>query len=336
MSNRASVVTVLGAGAMGTTLACLAAERGKDVRLWARRGRVRQDIEKNRMNSEYFPGRRLPDRLHAMGNLRESVKDADMLVFAVPSRFIRDVSRRVGRHAREDTTVLNAAKGLEFPPLRWMSEVIREEMPKSPIAVMSGPNFASELLDHVPAVTAIASKDPAARKMGRACFESRSLRVWETDDVKGVEVNASMKGLTALAIGLSDAYGLGDNTRGELLVQAVKEAREICRAIGANPETVLGPAGLGDMIATAFSLKSRNRVMGEMLGLGLKSRIANRVATEGMTVEGVKSVAALADLTSKANLRAPLVNFVFDVLCRGNRTHAAFSRLWSALEAQSR
>lgn len=336
MSNRAPVVTVLGAGAMGTALACLAAERGRDVRLWARRSRVRQEIERSRTNSEYFPGRRLPDGLHTVGTLGESVRDADLLVLAVPSRFIRDVSRKVARYAREDTIVLNAAKGVEFPPLRWMSEVIREEMPKPPIAVMSGPNFASELLDHVPAATAIASKDPAARKMGRACFESRSLRVWETDDVKGVEVNASMKGLTALAIGLSDAYGLGDNTRGELLVQAVKEASELCRAVGGNPETVLGPAGLGDMIATAFSLKSRNRVMGEMLGLGLNPKIANRVATEGMTVEGVKSVAALADLASKANLRAPLVHFVFDVLCRGNQAGDAFSRLWSALEAQSR
>jgi glycerol-3-phosphate dehydrogenase (NAD(P)+) len=329
-------VSVLGAGAMGTALACLVAERGVVVNLWARREALSKVIERRRINLEYLPGRLLPKTLHSDHVMARCVEDADVVMIAVPSRFTRGVIRQASSLIGSDVVIISAAKGVEYPPLRWMSEVVREELPDCKVSVISGPNFASELVDHSPAAMVIASEDKVARRFGRSLLESKDLRIWESTDIVGVQVCSCIKGLTAIATGLADAFGMGDNTRGELLVQAVREAGEMCNSIGADPRTALGPAGLGDMIATSFSLKSRNRVIGEMLGLGLEPKLAGKIAREGMIVEGASSVAALAHLASESRLETPLIEFVFDVLCAHNKPRDAFSRLWPKIKSQTR
>jgi glycerol-3-phosphate dehydrogenase (NAD(P)+) len=335
MKGQNGKVCVLGGGKMGTAIACLVAEHGIDVSVWVKRRKLRDEIEKGRMNTDYYPGRILPERLHARTGIRSCIEGAKMIILAVPSRSIRTVAREASQYTGRETPVFMVAKGVEFPPLRWMSEVIQNEMPGRPVAVISGPNFASELIDHRPSAMVIASESSSARELGRACLSSENLRIWETDDVKGVEICGCMKGLMAMVIGLGDAYGLGDNARGELIVQAIQETRILCHRMGANPETVLGPAGVGDMITTSFSLRSRSRTMGQMLGLGLAPKMAYRVASEGITAEGVKSVAAMQHLTSRFHLKAPLVDFAFDVLCSGRGLREAFPRLWARLQAQS-
>ena len=320
---------------MGTAIASLVAEHGIDVSMWVRRRNLCDEIEKNRTNTDYYPSRTLPERLHARTGMRSCIEGAKMIILAVPSQSVRTVARKALQYTGRETPVFIVAKGVEFPPLRWMSEVIQNEMPGRPVAVISGPNFASELIDHRPSATVIASKNVAARELGRACLSSENLRIWETDDVKGVEICGCMKGLMAIVIGLGDAYGQGDNARGELIVQAIQETRVLCHRMGANPETVLGPAGVGDMITTSFSLRSRSRTLGEMLGLGLEPKMAHKVASGGITAEGVKSVAAMRHLTSRFHLKAPLVDFAFDVLCGGRELREVFPRLWARLEAQS-
>lgn len=328
-------VCVLGGGKMGTAIACLVAEHGIDVDMWVRRRKLRDEIEKNRRNADYYPSTTLPEGLHARTGIRGCIEGAKMIVLAVPSQSVRTVARKASHYISRDTPVLVAAKGVEFPPLRWMSEVIQSEMPGCPVGVISGPNFAAELIDHKPSATVIASENVAARGLGRACLSSKNLRIWETDDVKGVEVCGCMKGLTAMVIGLGDTYGQGDNARGELIVQAIQETRALCHRVGANSETALGPAGVGDMITTSFSLRSRTRTLGEMLGLGLKPKMAHQVASEGITAEGVKSAAAMRQLSSRFHLKTPLVDFAFDVLCGGRALREAFPKLWARLEAQT-
>jgi len=328
---------VLGAGAMGTALATLIAEKGEDVTLWVRRKKVWREIEESRTNSKYHPGRRLPSGLHAELEIKTAVKGKKIVVVAVPSGSVREVAQKVSAHISSGAIIVNAAKGVEFPPLRWMSEIIREEVPQQcKIAVISGPNLASEIIDHLPTVVSVAAAESETRKVVRHFLESENLRIWESRDMIGVQFNACMKGLTAIALGMSDALGNGDNARGELFVQAVLEGGRICEAAGGKLDTVFGPSGLGDMITTSFSSKSRNRVLGQMLGLGLEPKLANRVAMVGMTLEGFKSVKALKYVARKNELQTPVVDFVYDIVCGRINPRERFDKLWSELTRDSK
>jgi len=325
-------VAVLGAGSMGTALSACIAKNGYDVNLWVRRKSLCDKILKLRENPEYHPRIKLPLSVQPINDYEQCVNDADIIFFSVPSHAMRDVAKLVSPFVSKNKIILHSSKGIEYPPPKRMSEVLFEELCIDKICVMSGPNFATELIKEVPSITMIASKDVDALRLIKKILESNYLIVESTDDIVGVEIGGIMKGIISISIGLVDALGLGDNVRGVLFTEGIFEMKKICLSLGGKPETILGPAGIGDLATTAFSLKSRNRTIGFMLGLGLKSKIANTIVHDGIVIEGAKSVKAIREIAKYKRIDIPLVNSIYKIFYEKETLSDVLSELWKELK----
>jgi len=330
--NRPARIAVLGAGALGTALSMCIARNRYNVKLWVRRQRLCNQILKLRENPEYCPGVKLPRSIHPTKRLEECLDGAGIIFFAVPSFAIRDVARKTAKLLNGGAIVLSTAKGVEYPPFKRMSEVLAAELPYATIAVMSGPNFATELLRGSPSVTVLASEKTRSLNLVRQMVGSDSLAVRISDDVVGVETGGIMKGILTIAIGVAYGMGFGDNTMGLLFGQGFREMSDICRYLGGKMETIGGESGLGDWVASAFSQKSRNRALGQMLGMGLRSQVASKVAKEGVVAEGTKSVAAIHDLANEGKIRVPLTDFVYRILFNNEWPTNSFVQLLEQLK----
>jgi glycerol-3-phosphate dehydrogenase (NAD(P)+) len=325
-------IAVLGAGDMGTALSVCIANNGHEVNLWVRRKELCEKISKLRENPDYYPGISLPPNIQPVNNDKQCIDGADLIVFSVPSHAVREVSRRIAGSISEKNVVLNVAKGIEYPPPKRMSEILAEELPTKRIVVMSGPNFASELIHGVPSITTIASKDADSLSLVKRVLKSNSLIVDATDDVVGVEMGGIVKGIIAISMGIADALALGDNVRGILFTEGLREMNNLCRCLGGRTETSLGPSGVGDLATTAFSQKSRNRAIGFMLGLGLSSRVANSIAQDGIVVEGARSVAAIKEIAKERGVEAPIIDYIYKIFYeKESSIKDLFFELWANL-----
>lgn len=310
-------VTILGAGAMGTALSVHIARKGYNVNLWVRRKELYEKILALRENVEYHPGIRMPDSINLVNDIYdERLYNSKIIFLSIPSSAIQDVVRKISKFVSQDSIVVNTAKAIIYPPPKRISELLSEEL-SSKIVILSGPNFAQELIQGSPNITALASKDPNSLLSVKRVIESNSFRVELADDVVGVELCSIMKGVVSIAIGIADALGLGDNTRGILFTEGLREMQRICKALGGRTETVLGPAGAGDLATTAFSLKSRNRAIGFMVGFGL-SRESTTNILKDMVVEGARSILAIKEISSNKNLKMPLVDALYQILYKQN------------------
>ena len=251
-------VAVIGAGSWGTTVAALAAENTPTV-LWARRPELARQIDEAHVNPEYLPAFALPDELRATASLTDAVAGADVVVMAVPSHGYRDVAVEAATAIRPWVPVVSLSKGLERTTLKRMSEVTTDVMPGHPVAVLTGPNLAKEILAGQPAASVVAIDDVTIGRELQRIFSRPSLRVYTNDDVIGCEVAGVVKNVIAIAAGMAEGMGFGDNTRATLITRGLAEMSRLGVAMGGDPATFAGLAGMGDLIATCSSRQSRTR-----------------------------------------------------------------------------
>jgi len=309
---------VVGAGSWGTTVASLVAHNAETT-LWARRDDLVDEINSRHTNSAYLPSATLPDTLRASSDLDALIAAADVVAMAVPSQGFRDVAARVANSIGATTPVVSLSKGLERSTLMRMSQVLEESMPGRPVAVLSGPNLAREILAGQPAASVIACADDAVATSLQQLFSRPNFRLYTNPDVVGCEIGGVVKNVIAIASGIAQGFGFGDNTKATLVTRGLAEMTRLGVAMGANPLTFAGLAGMGDIMATCASMQSRNTQVGVRLGKG--ESIADIVASMNMVAEGVKSSAVVVDLARKLHVEMPIAEQVARV-CDGTQSAA--------------
>ncbi|WP_456599867.1 NAD(P)H-dependent glycerol-3-phosphate dehydrogenase [Blastococcus sp. SYSU DS0616] len=308
---------VLGAGSWGTTFAKVLADAGCDVRLHARRPELVDAITDTRENPDYLPGVRLPDRLRATVDPAEALDDADVVVLAVPSQSLRGNLTAWRELLPPDATLLSLMKGIELGTTMRMSEVICEitGSPAAHVAALSGPNLAREIAEEQPAATVIACSDPDRAAVLQAACHTRYFRPYTNPDVVGCELGGAVKNVIALACGIAEGLGFGDNTRASLITRGLAETARLGIALGAELTTFAGLAGLGDLVATCSSPLSRNRTFGEKLGRGMTVDEVQQSTRQ--TAEGVKSCRSVLDLARAHGIDVPITEAVVRVCHEG-------------------
>ena len=319
-------VGVVGAGSWGTTIASMAALNTSTI-LWARSALTAEVINADHRNPAYLGKRALPTELIASHDLEEVVRDADVVVMAVPSQGFREVLRAAAAHVRPSVPIVSVAKGLEQGSLMRMSEVIASELPGHPAAVLTGPNLAHEIMDGQPAASVVAIDDETIARELQRIFSNPRLLIYTNPDVVGCEVSGVVKNVIAIAAGMAGGMGFGNNTRATLITRGLAEMTRLGTAMGGTPATFAGLAGMGDLIATCSSLQSRNTSVGMALGRG--ENIADVVASMQMVAEGVKSSAAVLDLAAQFGIEMPITEQVVAVCHRGISAEQALSDLLS-------
>jgi glycerol-3-phosphate dehydrogenase (NAD(P)+) len=312
-------VAVIGAGSWGTSVAAIICEHAPTV-LWGRNAEVVEQITTKHENVNYLPGISLPPTLRATTDIAEACAGAGIVVMAVPSHGYRAVLEKAAPFVRPVIPVVSLAKGIERGTLLRMSEVTLDVLPghdADRVAVLTGPNLAREVAEGQPAASVIACRDrETARELQQLCM-SRSFRVYTNPDVIGCEVAGALKNVIAIAAGTAAGLGYGDNTVAALITRGLAELARLGVALGGEPLTFAGLAGLGDLVATCTSPKSRNRSVGFQLGRGRS--LDDIVAESSMVAEGVKSTAALLALAARAGIEMPIAALVGAVLYDGRR-----------------
>jgi glycerol-3-phosphate dehydrogenase (NAD(P)+) len=312
----ATKAAVIGAGSWGTAVAALAAHNAPTT-LWARRPELAEEIVRSHVNTDYLPQYQLPDQVHATASLEEALTGADVVVMAVPSHGFRDILGAAQPFLGAATPVVSLTKGVEQDTLKRMTEVIDEVLPGHPRGVLTGPNLAKEVMAGWPAASVVAVDDDVVAAELQRLFSTEAFRVYTNRDVVGCEVGGALKNVIAIAAGIADGMGFGDNTRAALLTRGLAELTRLGVALGGEPLTFAGLAGMGDLVATCISRQSRNRHVGEELGKGRS--IDEIVAEMKMVAEGVKSSKAVVDLAARVEVEMPIAEQVVDVLYHGKQ-----------------
>jgi glycerol-3-phosphate dehydrogenase (NAD(P)+) len=317
-------VAVIGAGSWGTTVAALAAVNTPTT-LWARRPELADSINCDHVNIDYLPQFTLPAELCATASLAEAVAHADVLVMAVPSHGYREVAAEAACFLRPWVPVVSLTKGLERNSRKRMSEVTRDEMPGHPVAVLTGPNLAKEILSGQPAASVVAIDNGDIAAELQRIFGRPSLRIYTNADVVGCEVGGVVKNVIAIAAGMAEGMGFGDNTRATLITRGLAEMTRLGIAMGGHAATFAGLAGMGDLIATCSSKQSRNNMVGFELGTG--KTIEQVLAAMNMVAEGVKSSPSVLDLARRYGVDMPITEQVVAVCHQGRPASDALGAL---------
>ncbi|MEJ7585333.1 MAG: NAD(P)H-dependent glycerol-3-phosphate dehydrogenase [Acidimicrobiales bacterium] len=309
-------VAVIGAGSWGTTVAALAAENTPTT-LWARRPELAEQIATEHINGTYLADYPLPDALKATADLEEAVSGADVVVMGVPSQGFREALVETARHLRPWVPVMSLTKGLELHTRLRMSEIITEVAPGHPVGVLTGPNLAKEILAGHAAASVIAMDDHNVATALKGLFATDRFRVFINEDVVGCELGGVLKNVVAIAAGMADGLGAGDNTRAAVITRGLNEITNLGVAMGGNPMTFAGLAGMGDLVATCISPQSRNRHVGEQLGRG--ATIEEVIASMNMVAEGVKTSRVVMELAADHEVEMPIASEV-KAVCHDGRT----------------
>lgn len=307
-------IAVLGSGSWGTAFSLALADAGNDVRLWARREELAKAICTTRENPDYLPGITLPERVTATHDVEEAVDGADAVVLAVPSQSLRENLVAWAPYLPSDAVLISLMKGVELGTLDRMSQVIGQVTGAGPerVAVLSGPNLALEIARREPAAAVVACQDEKVAKRLQERVHGPSFRVYTSTDLVGCELGGAYKNVVALAVGMAAGLGFGDNARASVITRGLAETARLAMAAGANPMTLMGLAGLGDLVATCSSPLSRNRTFGEKLGQGMT--VAEIVAGQHQVAEGAKSCSSIRALAERHGVDAPLAQYVDEVV----------------------
>ncbi|MCJ7725833.1 MAG: NAD(P)-dependent glycerol-3-phosphate dehydrogenase [Acidimicrobiia bacterium] len=311
-------VAVIGAGSWGTTIAALAAAHTPTT-LWARRPELAESISATGENADYLPGFPLPEGLVCTGDLEQAVSEADVLVMGVPSHGFRDVLRAAMPFARSGIPVLSLTKGIEQGTLTRMTQIVIEELDAAPhrVGVLTGPNLAGEVVAGQPTATVIAIEDEWEGKRLQQLFMGPTFRVYTNPDVVGCEAAGALKNVMAVAAGMAHGLGYGDNSMATLVTRGLAELTRLGMTMGGKPMTFAGLAGMGDLVATCISPKSRNRTVGAALGAGRS--LAEITGEMQMVAEGVKTTEAVLALAAAAEVEMPIATMVGAVLYDGHK-----------------
>lgn len=323
-----SSLTLFGAGSWGTALAVHLASAGRDVTLWARRPDAAERIRRTRRNPAYLPEVELPRTVRVTSDLEAAAGTSDLWALAVPSQNLRSVAERLRPFSQPDVPVVSLAKGIENETLSTMSQVLDDvlaSVPAAQIGVLYGPSHAEEVAEGRPTTVVAAAPDESIAQRIQGAFMTERLRVYVNTDVIGVEIGGSAKNVLAIAAGIGDGVGYGDNAKAALITRGITEIRRLGRALGARPETFAGLAGIGDLIVTCMSAHSRNRYLGEQIGQGRS--LQEVVDSMDMVVEGVRTTQSIHDLAQRHNIEMPITEAVHAVLFEGRRPQVMVEEL---------
>lgn len=321
-----SKVTFLGAGSWGTALSILLANNGHEVKLWSK---VEAEIELLRTKREHvdrLPGVKLPDSIEIVDDMEDACRDRDLIVFSVASPYTRSTARLAKEFIKEGQLVVNVSKGVEENTLMTQTEIIEEEIPGISAAVLSGPSHAEEVSKGIPTTVVVGAKSFQTAKKIQDIFMSDFFRVYTSPDIVGIELGGSLKNVIALAAGVCDGLGYGDNTKAALMTRGIAEMSRLGVAMGGKAETFSGLSGVGDLIVTCTSSHSRNRNAGCLIGQGMTMDEAMKEVNQ--IVEGVYSAKAAIGLSKKYNIDMPICEQIDQVLFHGKSAREAVADLF--------
>jgi len=323
-------IGVLGGGGWGTALARLLDSNGHRVCMWTRQAHNVRELSDKRQNTKYLPDIPLPERLKFSSDLHESVENSDVVVIAVPSNAVRELAANLVDVMRTSPLIVITSKGLEQGSLKTMSNVVTEILPNrfaGKISVLSGPSFAIEVASNLPTAVTVAAHDPIVAKTIQNAFSTPTFRVYTSTDIVGVEIGSAVKNVIALAVGVSDGLGNGYNARAALITRGIAEMTRLATRMGADPQTLSGLAGIGDLVLTCTSDLSRNKTVGRRIGKGEPlQQIQSEMAT---TTEGVLNCGAIRNLATSLNVDMPIVNQTYELLFDGKSPAKAVVELLS-------
>lgn len=320
----AEKIGIIGAGAWGTALALLLADKGHDVALWMYEKDLAEETQRTRENRVYLPGFTLPANITVTPSLEEAVRDRPYILSVVPSHTVRTVSKQLAPHLADNAVIVSASKGIEIDTLMPLSDVFRETLPpkfRNRLCFLSGPSFAREVAQKMPTAVALASYDPDAGNLVQKLMSTPYFRVYTNADVIGVELGGSVKNVIAIAAGVLEGLGFGYNTMAALLTRGLAEMSRLGAALGADPRTFSGLAGMGDLVLTCTGGLSRNRTLGVRLGKGEK---LDDILKGAKTVaEGVKTAKAARELARKNGIEMPIAEEMYKILYEGKEPRQA-------------
>ena len=318
-------IGIVGAGSWGTALAVLLANNGHDVTVWSYNSSEILELSHSFENKRKLPGVIIPSSVRFTDDVAFAVKNKDVVITAVPSIHIKNTAKLIAPYVSEEQVIVNASKGIDSKTLMTISEQIQTEIPNSQVAVLSGPSHAEEVGKGLPTTCVIGSNSESVAKSLQEIFMSDVFRVYTSTDIVGIEVGASLKNVIALAAGIADGLGYGDNTKAALITRGIAEITRLGVKMGGKPETFAGLAGIGDLIVTCASQHSRNRRAGVLIGQGFSAEDAMKEVN--MVVEGVYSARAALALAKKHNESMPIVEQINEVLFNNKNPEVAVKEL---------
>lgn len=330
IGSRKTTVAIIGAGSWGTALAVTLASKGIPVRLWARREEAAAQMRTDRHNPTYLPDVVIPESVWVTSELAEAVDNSDFWVFATPSQAVRSVSERLSDFATEDHLVVSVAKGIENDTLLTTTRVLNQTLSNIPIGhlgVLYGPSHAEEVAAGVPTAVVVAAHSLSAAEKMQEVFMAPRLRVYVNPDIIGVEIAGSVKNVLAIATGIVEGVGYGDNCKAALITRGLDEIKRLGMAMGANPTTFSGLAGIGDIVVTCMSQLSRNRYFGEQIGKG--KSLAEIESEMTMIAEGVRTTVSARALSRRHNIEMPITDGVYGCLFEGKKPDVVIEELMS-------
>ncbi len=325
-------ITIIGAGSWGTTLSVILSRKGYDINLWTRSKTTYSEIKDLRTNNSYTGNLYIPHNVKPFANIKSGFGYPEIIIFAVPSHVLREIITKFFDVLKERSSkikcVLNAAKGIEVGTDMRLSQVMEQCLPeklKDLICVLSGPNIASEIASGLPSVSVVASREKSLTKYIQNLFSSDKFRIYTNSDIIGVEIGGSVKNIIAIAAGISDGLGYKANTKASIITRGLYELTKFGGKLGAEPATFSGVAGMGDLIATCISKKSRNRYFGERIAGGEKT---NRILKDMyMVAEGVKTTKAVYDIAEKMNIEMPITECIYNIIYKGLKPAESVKKL---------
>ncbi|MDP9952421.1 NAD(P)H-dependent glycerol-3-phosphate dehydrogenase [Streptomyces sp. DSM 41269] len=322
-------VAVFGTGSWGTAFAVILADAGCEVTLWGRRPELAEAVNTTHTNPDYLPGIALPETIRATTDAAEALRGAEFAFLVVPSQTLRANLADWAPHLEPETVLVSPMKGVELGTAELMSEVIAEvtEVSADRIAVVSGPNLAKEIAERRPAAAVVACADESVAQRLQAACHTAYFRPYTNTDVVGCELGGAVKNVIGLAVGIADGMGLGDNTKGSLITRGLAETTRLGVAMGADPLTFSGLAGLGDLVATCSSPLSRNHTFGTNLGRGMT--LQETIAVTKQTAEGVKSCESVLALARRHGVDMPITETVVSIVHEGKSPVVAVKELMS-------
>ena len=318
-------VGVLGAGSWGTALSVLLTDNGHQVTVWSIDENEVKMLREKREHELKLPGVKLPDSMVITGDLEQTIADKDFLVLAVPSPFTRSTAKKMAPYVSDGQIIVDVAKGIEESTLLTLSKQIEQEIPQADVAVLSGPSHAEEVGRKLPTTCVVGAKTRKTAEYLQSMFISPVFRVYTSPDILGIELGGSLKNVIALAAGIADGLGYGDNTKAALITRGIAEIARLGVKMGGKIETFTGLTGIGDLIVTCASVHSRNRKAGYLIGQGMSMQEA--MDEVKMVVEGVYSAKAAAKLAEKYGVSMPIVDEVNAVLFDGKSPAEAVNDL---------
>lgn len=318
-------IAILGAGGWGTALSILWSTKSREILLWGHNPDRVARFRETRMNSDYLPGVNVPDSVGLTSNLKDC-GTADLVVFVVPSIAFREIANQVRAILANDRAIfLTCTKGIEYSSGKRMSEILREIFPNHPAAVLSGPNFASEVARGLPTASVLACTEARHSAELQACLGRARFRIYTGDELAGIELGGALKNVFAIAAGASDGLGLGDNSKAALVTRALAEMIRLGTAMGGKLPTFYGLSGAGDLILTCFSRGSRNRHVGESLGLG--QSLCEITSAMQMVAEGIPTTRSAYECARKLKIDTPIIDEVYALLYQGRTAAQALENL---------